>query len=258
MSLSQSEQDQRDYYNRIAARYNAHYASHEALSYRFSVFEQSIGGLNFSGLKVLDAMCGGGENSAYFDQRGASITGLDISEAQCALFEKRFPEATTICASALDPQLPAESFDFVVTESLHHLHPHVSQGVDALIRLLKPGGRLLIWEPNSGSLLDLARKLWYRLDTRFFEKNESSIDFERLRAQTDAKLELDHIRYGGNLAHLFVMSSMQFRIPQAAVKWYAPGLLWLEPRLERLQGPLLSCWGLALFQKRAATGSQAS
>ncbi len=116
--------------------------------------------------------------------------------------------------------------------------------------MLKPGGRLLVWEPSSGSLLDLVRKLWYRLDSGFFEDNESSIDFRRLSRDAQEQLDLLRLQYGGNLGHLFVMSSMQFRIPPRVVRWYAPLLLWLEPLVEKIQGRLLSCWGLALYQKK--------
>lgn len=252
MSLSQSEQEQRDYYNCIAAEYDSHYATPEALQYRALVFDHFLLEESFDGLQILDAMCGGGENANYFFQRGAAITGVDISEAQCENFARRFPDSRILCASILDTRLPDASYDLIVTESLHHLHPNLDAGMGELIRLLKPGGRLLVWEPNSGSLLDMLRKIWYRLDARFFEDNEASIDFARLGRDHGAKLQLKRLEYGGNLAHLFVMSSMQLRIPLRVVSWYAPALLWLEPHLQRLQGQLLSCWGLALYEKTTA------
>jgi SAM-dependent methyltransferase len=250
MSLSQSEKEQRDYYNRIAGVYESHYGNPQALRYRGEVFDRFLPGENFEGLQVLDAMCGGGENSVYFHSRGASVTGVDISEAQCEFFQKRFPDASAVCASILQSGLPSESFDLVVTESLHHLHPHVQAATRELIRVLKPGGKLLVWEPSSGSLLDLARKLWYRLDSEYFEDNEASIDFRRLNLDTEDHLDCLRLVYGGNFAHFLVMSSMQFRIPPGLVRWYAPFLLWLEPWVEKLQGRLLSSWGLALYRKR--------
>ena len=250
MSLSQSEQEQKDYYNRIAGVYDSHYANPQALRYRSEVFDRFLPGEDFTGMQVLDAMCGGGENSVYFHARGATITGVDISEAQCEFFQQRFPDASSVCASVLQSGLPAASYDLIVTESLHHLHPHVVAGFQELIRLLKPGGRLLVWEPSSGSLLDLLRNLWYWLDSDFFEDNEASINFRRLGLDAEDQLDQLHLQYGGNFAHLFVMSSMQFRIPPRIVHWYAPLLLWLEPLVEKIQGRLLSCWGLALYQKK--------
>ena len=250
MSLSQSEQEQRDYYNRIAGVYESHYANPDALRYRTEVFDRFLPDEDFSGLKVLDAMCGGGENSVYFAGRGAAITGVDISQAQCDFFQQRFPDANIVCASILSSGLEAESFDLIVTESLHHLHPHVEAATTELIRLLKPGGRLMIWEPSSGSLLDGLRKIWYRLDSGFFEDNEASIDFRRLGVDTEDRLQEIGLQYGGNFAHLLVMSSMQFRIPPRFVTWYAPFLLWLEPWVEKIQGRVFSCWGLGLYQKR--------
>ena len=254
MSLSESEREQRDYYNRIADVYESHYSNPDALRYRKEVFDRFLPEQSFSGVQVLDAMCGGGENSVYFSARGATITGVDISQAQCDFFQQRFPDATIVCASILDSGLAAESFDLIVTESLHHLHPHVEAATQALIGLLKPGGRLLVWEPNSGSVLDSLRKIWYRLDSDFFEDNEASIDFRRLALNTRSQLLQERLQYGGNFAHLFVMSSMQFRIPPTAVSWYAPFLLWLEPLVEKIQGRFFSCWGLGLYQKRSPPG----
>jgi ubiquinone/menaquinone biosynthesis C-methylase UbiE len=35
-------------------------------------------------------------------------------------------------------------------------------------RILKPGGHLLLWEPSAGSILNLLRKIWYKLDKKYF------------------------------------------------------------------------------------------
>ena len=89
--IEPSRSRQREYYNRIAVTYDQHYASEENLRYRKYVFEQVFGKRDLGGLRVLDAMCGGGENSTYFVARGCEVTGVDISEQQCALYAQRFP-----------------------------------------------------------------------------------------------------------------------------------------------------------------------
>ncbi|MCI5218989.1 MAG: class I SAM-dependent methyltransferase [Candidatus Electrothrix sp. LOE2] len=247
--LSKSELRQRAYYDRIAETYDQHFANPYALQCRYQVFQGFLGKLPFNAQRVLDAMCGGGENSGYFLQQGANVTGIDISLQQCELYRKRFPNAACLCSSILDTGLPDESFDFAVTESLHHLPPKVDEGVYELSRLLRPGGMLMVWEPVTGSMLDLARKIWYRLDRRFFEENESAIAVEELARRHAGHLRLDRLEYGGNLAHLLVQSSMQFRIPLSWLPRYAPFLLRLEPRIQRLQGRRTACWSAALFEK---------
>jgi len=248
-TLSESERRQKNYYNRIASTYDRHFASENSIKYRTGVFGILLGDFDFRGKRVLDAMCGGGESTPYFLNRGAQVVGLDLSEKQCEYFRAKFPQCEVVCRSMLHSEFPDNSFDFIIIESLHHLPPHLEAGLQELTRILKTGGTLCIWEPSSGSLLDLARKIWYKLDNKYFEENECSIDLDRVSDTLRGKMTLNTYCYGGNLAHLFVQGSMLFRIPQPLVKVYAPLFLWLEPRIQRIQSRLFSCWVLATFKK---------
>jgi SAM-dependent methyltransferase len=250
--LSESELRQKRYYNQIAATYDHHYGNQSAIRYRAEVFDRFLAELDvdWEQARVLDAMCGGGENAAYFANRGAHIAGIDISDAQCAFFRQRFPDAEIVCHSIFDAPFKDASFDFVVTESLHHLHPNLELGLREIARIVKPGGYFMAWEPVSGSALDALRKLWYRLDRRYFQDNEASVDLDAVSKALAPELDLVKVRYGGNVAHLFVMSSMHLRIPVSWVHRYAPPLLWAERWIERAQTRLTSCWALALYHKR--------
>lgn len=252
--LSEGERQQRDYYDRIASVYDRHYGGPWALRYRWQVFDDFIGDLEFRALNVLDAMCGGGESSGWFIDRGANVTGLDISEAQCGLYRARHPGADCRCTSVLHTRLADGQFDFVITESLHHLPPYVDDGMTELRRVLKPGGYLMIWEPAAGSIFDWARRLWYRFDRTYFQPNEEAVDLDALAARHREGLNLTRRQYGGNLAHLLVQGSMAFRIPVSVVPYYARPLLALDRRLTKLQGRRTACWVAALFRKAGATG----
>lgn len=249
--LSETELQQKEYYNQIASTYDKHYGSPWALDYRSQVLHQALKKIDLKNKRVLDACCGGGENSFFFKNQGSSVVGVDISEAQCEHYRKRFPEGEVVCGSVLKTGFPDNSFDIVVTESLHHLHPYVNDGIQEIIRILKPGGHFLLWEPSAGSALDLARKAWYKLDRQYFEDNESSIDVQRITRTYEEQLKPEHESYGGNIAHLFVMSSMHFRIPQWLVRLYAPLFIRLEFWIQMLQTRFTSCWVLALYQKKS-------
>ena len=210
--LSEPELRQKRYYNEIAATYDHHYGNPSAIRYRAEVFDRFLAELDvdWSNSRILDAMCGGGENAAYFAKRGARVVGIDISEAQCEFFRARFPDAEIACHSIFDAPFKDASFDFVVTESLHHLHPNVELGLREIARLVKPDGYFMAWEPVSGSALDTLRKVWYKLDRRYFQDNEASVDLDAVTESLAPELDLVKVRYGGNVAHLFVMSSMHF------------------------------------------------
>jgi SAM-dependent methyltransferase len=215
-----------------------------ATAYRAWLYDQKVGRLELRNLKVLDAMCGGGENTAYFLSRGAVVSAQDI----CELYRKRYPECAVERSSILGTGYPDASFDIVAINSLHHLHPYTSDAMCEIARLLKPGGYLLLWEPCSGSIADLARKLWYRLDRRCFLPNEAAINLAELLGGS-SKFEIVSERYGGNFEFLLVFSSMHFRIPQVFVGYYAPICHFLEKAMNRLNWRFLACWMLVLLRK---------
>lgn len=243
------ERRQAAYYDAIAGRYDAHYGSPSALAYRSWVYDRVLADLPLAGTVALDAMCGGGEATAYLRARGAEVVGLDISRECCAIYRERYPQGQVVCASILDSELPDARFDVVVTDSLHHLHPRVDEGMAEIHRVLKPGGHFCFWEPSADSLVDRLRRLWYRLDPKFFEDNERSIDAAALAGAHRERFRTLATVHGGNLAYLLVNGSMALRIPPRLVRIYAPALLGLERTLTPLQPRFLSLWVLCLMQK---------
>ena len=94
--------------------------------------------------------------------------------------------------------------------------------------------------------MDYLRKIWYRLDPHFFEANEKSIDInEIVRQYPFFNVKSVH---GGHIAYLLVHSALQFRIPPAFIKYYAPTLMKIENGIGNIPR-LFSCWVLTLLQK---------
>lgn len=248
--LSDEEAKQKAYYERIASTYDAHYGSDHSLDYRRAVYDSVMRDYPVEEWKALDAMCGGGQNSAYFIERGCDVRGIDISEQQCQHYKERFPDSEVTCGSALETPFDDGSFDLIFTDSLHHLPPYVDRAMHEFHRILRPGGLLLAWEPSAKSMFDYARKLWYRLDRKYFEDNEESIDFEKLARDNQDLFRLERVVYGGNVAYLTVGLSMAMRIPLHWVDYYARPAQWLETKLTPLQTRTTSLWALALLQKR--------
>jgi ubiquinone/menaquinone biosynthesis C-methylase UbiE len=208
-------------------------------------------GLDLSGMKVLDAMCGSGQTTSYLLSSGASVTGLDISNEVIDTFQTRWSSASVVKRSLLDSGLPDDAFDCVaVVGGLHHIHPNLKAAVCEIHRVLKPGGHFCFMEPHSDSLADVVRRVWYRFD-RFFSDNEAAIDIARLQKDFGDKFELKQAQYLGNFAFLLVLNSLIFRIPQGSKKCFAPVLMKLEPVVNKLQTKLTSCFVVAQWQKRA-------
>ena len=246
-----SEEIQQAHYDRIAQEYDAHYNDACSQEYRIRFqYETAFAGIDLTGKRVLEAMCGSGHTTQYLLSRGAAVTGLDISPREITSFRQRWPDCEGICASALDSGSDNDSFDCVVVSGgLHHVHPHLSRVVREIHRILKPGGYFCFIEPHSGSLPDTVRKIWYKHDSLFAE-NEAAIDVAALKAEFASAFNFNFETYLGNVGHLLVLNSMVFRIPLSLKPIYTPLVIRMESVLNRVLGPSLSCNVIAQWQKK--------
>ena len=249
--LSEVEHNQRAYYDGIAETYDQHYSNRHALAYRHEQYARILKGVKLDGIHVLDAMCGGGENTGFFLEQGASVEGCDLSPEQCRIYAQRYPQCRVTCGSMLNTEYDDGTFNLVVVDSLHHLHPNVNECIDEVLRILRPDGYLLLWEPSAGSIFDLARKCWYRLDRRYFQENEKSIDVRAILRDRGHRLENVRTEYGGNVGYLLVFTNMVFRIPPFMLDYVAPALRATERCLLPLKTRPFACWVLALLRKTA-------
>ena len=101
------------------------------------------------GLRALDIGCGLGDNAAALAGQGAQVTAFDLVPRAAEWAQDRFPDSGIVfcVADLFDP--PAKwlgAFDFVhETYTLQALPARLlTQAREALARLVKPGGRLLI------------------------------------------------------------------------------------------------------------------
>jgi SAM-dependent methyltransferase len=251
-SLSAEERKQKAHYDRIADCYEVHSADKSSEKYRTKfIMEAMTANIDLAGAEVLDAMCGSGYTVKHLLAKGARVTGLDISAEVIDKFRAKWPQCEAIQASILDPQLADETFDCVlVVGGLHHLQPYVGPAIDQIHRVLKQGGYLCFVEPHVGSVPDMVRRLWYKVD-HMFEKNEQAIDVDVMMSENAHRFDFIKTKYCGNVAYLLVYNSLIFRVPLWLKHFYAPPLLVLESWLDRLIGKRLSCQVICQWRKRA-------
>lgn len=238
------------HYDRLDTRYERHYGDACSLEYREGLInEPMFAGLELHGKNVLEAMCGSGQTTGHLLSRGARVTGLDVSPQQVNSFNRRWPGVEARCASIFDSGIAANSFDVVaIVGGLLHLHPKCALGICEIHRLLKPGGYFCFAEPHQGSLPDALRKLWYKYD-KLFAPNEASIELDQLKAEFAGRFKFMSERYGGNLAYLFVLNSMIFRIPLRLKPFYTSPAMAGESFINRFQTKWSSCFVVCQWQK---------
>lgn len=248
--LNQSEQLQKEHFDAIAAKYAAHYGDFWSQQYRRKFINGPLlDKIDLAGARVVDALCGSGETTAFLLERGASVTGVDISRQEIQRYRAQFPSCEARCASILSTGLDGDAYDcVVVVGGLHHLHPAVSEAVGEIHRILKIGGHFCFAEPHQGSLPDKLRKLWYRSDSLFAE-NEAAIDLTTLKAEFSGRFAFLKEEYRGNLAYLLVLNSMVFRLPLWTKRLYSPPLMLFESLFERIQTRRTSCYVICQWRK---------
>jgi ubiquinone/menaquinone biosynthesis C-methylase UbiE len=113
------------------------------------------------GARLLDAGCGIGLETTRiaFDYPHTHVTGLDRNADLLAAAQRRAgvdrPNLTWVHADLAVPDLPDASFDLIRTERvlMYAAGASFDQAVGALLRQLRPGGRLALFELDYGAMI---------------------------------------------------------------------------------------------------------
>lgn len=102
-----------------------------------------------AGCLILDAGCGTGTFAGRLRDNGYRVVGIDASIGMLAIARNRGLGVAQSIAQRLP--FPDETFDgFVSVAVLHHLGSTdmVGAAIDEMMRVLRPGGRAVIWDHN--------------------------------------------------------------------------------------------------------------
>ncbi len=99
------------------------------------------------GMRLLDVGTGTGhvlkEVQKYFD---VEMFGLDISPDMIKIAGQKIPDARLIISDVQAMGLPEDAFDIVTARMMFHHVDDVMKGLKEVLRVLKPGGRLVFCE----------------------------------------------------------------------------------------------------------------
>lgn len=96
------------------------------------------------GIDVLDVACGTGVLFPDYQKRGvASVTGIDISPEMAKIAASKFPEVRVICGDVEETAFD-RPFDAVMVYNAFPHFPDPAKLIEALARVVKPGGRLSV------------------------------------------------------------------------------------------------------------------
>jgi len=96
------------------------------------------------GMDVLDVACGTGVLFPDYLKRGVeSVTGIDISPEMAKIAASKFPEVKVICGDVEETKFDKQ-FDAVMVYNAFPHFPDPARLIEALTRVVKPGGRLCV------------------------------------------------------------------------------------------------------------------
>ena len=114
--------------------------------------------------RIVDLGCGLGTFCFALAPLCKEITGVDFSKkalASCNALSKKSPYRNIkfVCTDAQYTGLASEAFDVIVCADLfEHLYPEISERVfDECKRLLVSGGKIVVWTPHRGHVLEILR-----------------------------------------------------------------------------------------------------
>lgn len=179
--------------------------------YHARIVTQMLEGIKFkdgrASDKVLDVGCGTGFVSQLYPN--FDITGIDISDGML----ERNPYKH-LKAPAEDIPFDSNHFDFVVCRSLLHHLDDARLGLREMVRVLKPGGKFVCWDPNHNALYETVRHLLQ--PTERFSHLHHSFNAEELFSMIEeAGLEITEKKYIGYFGYpsLGFPDIINFHIP---------------------------------------------
>lgn len=159
---------------------------------------------------VLDVGCGTGENFEYLG-KASSVTALDLSEEMIEEARRRRrqlgAEVRLVVGDAQELPFPRARFDTVVSAFSSCTFPDYVAAFEEMVRVTKPGGRVLLVEHGRSSLKWIARRQDRNIE-RVYERSGCRNNRDVLADLSEAGLDPEeHV-----VSHLGMMNRITLQV----------------------------------------------
>ncbi|HRO49500.1 MAG TPA: class I SAM-dependent methyltransferase [Hyphomicrobium sp.] len=252
--------NQAEHYDTILDAYERHYYDEQALRYRPKyIYPHLFEGVSLDGARVLELAWGSGLNTleALRLFPNVAVSGLDISPRSCEAYRRNTRREAAVFDLA-DPQAPpiAPADHVFIVGGLHHCVRDLPTTFDNVAKLIRPGGTLLMVEPNAGFILNAIRNYWYRKDRWFREEDEAPLVHDDIAALAAGKFVAEKVTYLGGPAYFLVLNSLITRIPVGAKAFLAAATFVVDDVYNRIPGQRPFPMFIARWERDAAPGGE--
>jgi ubiquinone/menaquinone biosynthesis C-methylase UbiE len=231
---------------------DARYQREYSLRYHRSVLERMTASPPPHGT-VLDDGCGPGLLLAHLEEHAdlEQLVGVDVSRGMLRQAQSATGTDDVLLLEGDACRLPFldESFDVVYARGLLHHLPDPVQGMSEIHRVLKPGGTVVVLEPNKTIVSALPRVLARR--GKHFDSDHKNFRAGYLHDIVSERLIVRRTTFFGYLAYLVlgfpdILDFGRF-LP---MKRLAPLLMAFDEALARIPGLRRLGWGIVIVAER--------
>ncbi|NEP09866.1 MAG: class I SAM-dependent methyltransferase [Symploca sp. SIO2C1] len=244
---------QKEHYEKIYEDYDKSYYDAPSMAFRQKfVYDIMFQDLDLNNKNVADLASGSGFNSLAVMERypKARLTGFDISSKAC----RGYRQNTGCDAYEIDLTKSidiSQTFDIaMIFGGIHHCVYDLDSTFRNIASILKPGGVLLMWEPNKECFLDKIRSFWYQADKYFEADTEDSLVHQELLNLASNYYSSMDVHYMGGPAYFLILNSLVFRIPIAIKPIIAPPLFLAEQVYNKLPHKIWFPYFIARWSKK--------
>jgi SAM-dependent methyltransferase len=132
-------------------------------------------------LQVLDAGCGTGYLSRKLQEKGAKVTGVDLSEKMIEIARKNNPHIdfhVDSCSEMAD--IPSGHFDLLISNYVMMDTPELQETMDTFCRVLKPRGKAVLifshpcFPQSKATISEINNHVTYSWDFPYFEPSRQT------------------------------------------------------------------------------------
>ena len=222
---------QKQLFEGLHSKYQAHYFDESSMRYRERfIYGPLFAGLDLNDSLVADLACAGGQNTLALRDLFPRVRAVGIDISKKAVLEYR--QTTGWAGHVMDltlPNLAPLTVDVaIVIGGLHHCVADLPQTLLNIASMVRPGGHLLMLEPNSRYALESLRRVWYRFDQQVDALSEHALDHSEIAEQAKPYFDPVQVNYLGGPAYFLILNSMMTRVPLSLKPLLAPPLFYLE------------------------------
>lgn len=147
-----NKQDVISFFDRLAPQWDADMVKNDA------IIGKILDGAEVApGKRVLDVACGTGVMIPYYLDRGAQVTGIDISPEMVRIAREKFPDIPIFCGDVENTAFDGQ-FDCIVVYNAFPHFPEPAHLIEVLSSHLAPGGTLTVAHGMSRAHIDSHHK----------------------------------------------------------------------------------------------------